>query len=226
MAVTPNFSIPLYTASDTAKLDTLLNGQSTAIDTGLKTALDAIPKNYIVGLDAGRTSPVGWTPTEGVRYYSTDTKLDWVYTNSTWVLSANNRIYGRVRRSATASTFPSSSYTNVAGPTFWTADAAVGIGAYNSGWTVPIGGRYLISYEIRANGSFLAGVTVNFGTTGTPPLILASSATAVQSVAASSISAPVTLAQNDVLRLYLLAASGSPSWEANTGYFSISWLGA
>lgn len=33
---TPNFGLPLYGPSDTAKLDTLLNGQSTALDTALQ----------------------------------------------------------------------------------------------------------------------------------------------------------------------------------------------
>ncbi|WP_217182689.1 hypothetical protein [Streptomyces sp. AC495_CC817] len=83
MAVTPNFSIPLYGDSDPAKLSTLLNGQATALDTNLKAALNAATIGYI-GPDSGRTALTTPALREGVTWYSDDTNVAWFYDGSAW----------------------------------------------------------------------------------------------------------------------------------------------
>lgn len=175
---------------------------------------------YFQGTNANRLLH---TAVAGDIWYATDTNLEWTASGpSTWFVS-RARIRGRVNRSATATTFPAS-YTNVATNTFWTANVAQGLSAYSNGWTAPIAGRYLISYEMRATGAFLSGVTVNYSG-ASPTLILASSPNAVQGIAATTVAAPVLLAANDVIRPYLLAGAGTPSWVDSTGFFSIEWVG-
>lgn len=86
MAVTPNFSIPLYTGTDTAKLSTLLNGQATALDTNLKTYLTSGKSIQYSGTTASRTSLTGMS--EGDTYQETDSlKLLWVYQGAKWLIA-------------------------------------------------------------------------------------------------------------------------------------------
>lgn len=134
------------------------------------------------------------------------------------------RILGQVVRSTTATTFPSSGYTNVSTNTLWSASIANGIDAYNNGWTIPATGRYWVTYEIRATGSFLAGVAKNY-TSGTPAIFGATTAPAVQGIAHSTVSAPYQFAAGDVLTLHLLAATGDPSWATSIGLFAVEWAG-
>lgn len=77
---TTNFALPLYTTSDTAQLDTLLNGQSNALDT----ALLANIWNF-AGTDAARIAMTGAKLREGITYRTTDTDLVWYYTGAAWV---------------------------------------------------------------------------------------------------------------------------------------------
>ena len=160
---------------------------------------------------------------EGRTYFSTDTNIEWLDNGTTWVVKWAN-IRGNVNRSGTATTFPAS-YTNVSTNTFWTANVAQGITAYNNGWTAPIAGRYLIGLEIRADNSFLCGISVNYSGTS-PTLFGVSTQPPVQNVAASTVSFTKKLAAGDVIRPYMLAASGTPAWIPSVGFFSIEWVGA
>lgn len=80
MAVTPNFSIPLYTTSDTAKLDTLLNGQATAIDTNLKAAMTAQEGRFVpaVANQAARDALFP-SPVQGNRVFRVDAGYEEAY---------------------------------------------------------------------------------------------------------------------------------------------------
>lgn len=159
---------------------------------------------------------------EGRTYYATDTNIQWLDTGTEWVVW-NTRIRGRVTRSSTATVFDPV-YTNVGANTFWTPDVAVGLEAYDGGWTVPISGRYLIGYEIRSTGAFLAGLTVNYSGSS-PTLFGASTSSAVQNVATTTVSLTRKLAAGDKIRPYLLAATGTPSWIVGVGFFSVEWIG-
>lgn len=83
MATTPNFNLPLYTGSDTAKLDTLLNGQSSALDTNLQAYIGGTESGY-VGTDSQRTALSGSKLRNGVTFYATDTRRQWRYINNAW----------------------------------------------------------------------------------------------------------------------------------------------
>lgn len=161
---------------------------------------------------------------EGFGWYDTTLDADMVHDGSGYYV-ARARIRGRVARSATATTFPSSGYTNVAPNTFWTADVAQGIAAYDGGWTVPLTGRYMVSYEVSAGGAFLAGLTVNYSG-ASPLLFLKQTASPVQTIATTTVAGTLKLTAGDVVRLYLLADSGNPAWTAGVGFFAIEWVGA
>lgn len=177
------------------------------------------------------TRPIGTTTARNaygyarnkLRWGDTTTGLDYEHTGSAWV-PVEGRLVGRVKRSNSATTFPSSGYTNVAANTFWTADVAQGFAAYSAGWTIPVTSRYLVSYEIRATGSFLAGITVNYSG-ASPTLILTQTPAAVQGIASATVSAPVRLTAGDVVRPYLLASTGTPAWVDSVGFFSVEWIG-
>lgn len=202
-------------------------GDDYALTTDLASTADTV-QDAITALRGGLFSNGGLMSArpafgqEGRTYYATDTNVEWLDTGTSWVVKFA-RIRGNVNRSATATTFPAS-YTNVAANTFWTADVAEGIVAYNACWKIPLAGRYLVSYEIRATGAFLSGISINYAL-GSPTLYGTSSPQPVQGVAATTVSFTKKFALNDELRPYLLAASGTPSWTTGAGYFSIEWVG-
>ena len=76
---TPYFNLPLYTSSDTAALDTLLNGQSSALDTALASAFMRLS-----GTDAARIALAAPLRKEGLSWYSHDTNQEWIYDGTTW----------------------------------------------------------------------------------------------------------------------------------------------
>lgn len=162
---------------------------------------------------------------KGLRGKALDTMIEYEHTGTGagWV-PVGARLVGRVKRSSSATTFPSSGYTNVASNTFWTADVNQGVAPYNAGWTIPITSRYLVEYEIRATGSFLAGITVNYAG-ASPSLILTSTPAAVQGIASATVSATVKLTAGDVIRPYLLASTGTPAWVDSVGFFAFEWVG-
>ena len=104
MAVTPNFGMPILTIADNAKLDTLFNSMTSALDTNLKTALDNALMSKALqfkGTAAARPSLVG--ANEGDTYQDTDAqKLLWVYRASKWfvapgqVIASANSVTGNV----------------------------------------------------------------------------------------------------------------------------------
>lgn len=177
----------------------------------------------LVGTAAQRAALTPGHLRAGMEFRETDTKYTYRHDGTGWVLQTTGLV-GRVVRSGTATTFPAT-YTNISGNTFWTQEVAKGFANYNTGWTVPVTGRYWLSYEIRAAASFLVGLTVNYSGATPTTLILTSTPTAVQGVAAASASAPFKLTAGDVIRPYLLAASGTPAWQASVGHFSIEWAG-
>lgn len=77
---TPNFNLPLYGPGDTAELDTLLNGQSSAIDTALLAS-----EGRIVGTSTQRLALVAPRLKEGLRFYETNTNREWFYDGTNWL---------------------------------------------------------------------------------------------------------------------------------------------
>lgn len=181
--------------------------------------------NFRVGTSAQRQELPSSQRRVGMSWQETDTDIRYVDTASSGWVAADGRIVGRVKRSAAPTTFPSSGYTNVANNAFWDEDVRSGFAPYNNGWTIPLTGRYSLSYEIRSVAAFLAGLAVNY--TGTSPsLILATTPQSVQGVAAGTVTGSTKLNAGDVVRPYLLASSGVPAWVPGVGFFSVEWVGA
>ena len=78
---TANFNLPIYTAADTAALDTLLNGQSNAIDAALLTT-----EGRAIGTNAARLALTGSRRKAGLVWYATDTNIEWRWDGSAWKL--------------------------------------------------------------------------------------------------------------------------------------------
>lgn len=174
---------------------------------------------------ANSTERSSATGTHGDMGTQLDNSTTWRHDGVSFKL-VNARVYGRVNRSATATTFPNS-YTNISGNTFWTPDVAQNIAPYNNGWVVPVSGQYLIELEVRATASFVSGVAIGDQppAPATPTLYLIDTPSPVQSVAAATSMGTRYLAQGDVVRPYLLAASGTTtSWYPNAGSFGIRWV--
>lgn len=114
MAVTPNFGIPLYTGTDTAKLDTLLNGQSIAIDTGLAAALYGT-QWFQVGTIAQRDALV--PPVRKTEFVWKDSvsKLTFRYDGSNWVNTVDVINIARVANITTGGQSIGSTATDLTG---------------------------------------------------------------------------------------------------------------
>lgn len=80
---TPNFGLPLYTTTDTAALDTLLNGQSSAIDSALLAS-----EGRVAMTNTARLALTAPRLKEGLVVYATDTNRTWFYDGSSWILQS------------------------------------------------------------------------------------------------------------------------------------------
>ena len=72
----------------TTDLAAMQVSNSTATSTAISTAIAGIPpapQNYRIGTDAQRLALSGANLFEGLEFRTTDTKRNWLYTNSTWV---------------------------------------------------------------------------------------------------------------------------------------------
>lgn len=76
---TANFNLPIYGPGDTAALDTLLNGQSNAIDAALLAT-----EWRAGGTDAQRLALASPRRKEGLTFYATDTNREWIYDGAAW----------------------------------------------------------------------------------------------------------------------------------------------
>ena len=93
---TPYFNLPLYTVSDTAALDTLLNGQSSAIDNAL---LAGIWK--FSGTTANMSSIVAPKLRAGIEYLATDTGIALAnMTLAAWDKGVGSCIMGAINKPA------------------------------------------------------------------------------------------------------------------------------
>lgn len=131
---TANFGLPLYTTSDTAALDTLLNGQSNALDTALTNNI-----GYFIGTNAARLALSGGRLREGVKWYATDNDLEWYYTGTAWRISPGQilgSMYGTTSvttASTLLGTVVTSSVALPAGQRFIVQSDAVGLFATTAG---------------------------------------------------------------------------------------------
>lgn len=131
-----------------------------------------------------------------------------------WVIP-NPRI--SMQRSGTAATIGSSAYVNLAQDVLWTEYSRNGFAAFSGGIIAPESGLYLVSYRVRTSAiPILAGVTVNNAspTTIDQLRLAAASGSAISSNLIAESSGFVWMDAGQTLRLFGLAASGTPSWPA------------
>lgn len=56
----------------------------------IQAALNAIPRNYRVGTDAQRLALTGAGLFEGLKFYTTDTNIEWFYSGTAWLPNDTN----------------------------------------------------------------------------------------------------------------------------------------
>jgi hypothetical protein len=185
---------------------------------------------FLRGSAASREELTSGQAKDGWLFAETDTGRLYLRQAGNWVCIWA-RVRGRVSRSNNPSSFNGDSYGNASANANWTPDTNVGLDAYDAGWRVPVAGRYLVSFEMRASGAFLAGFSVNYSGTA-PALVGMQTATPVQNVAATAVATPVWLNAQDIVRPYVLAPSGTTlnllraTDVGGGGHFSIEWVGA
>lgn len=153
---------------------------------------------------------------------------EFVYTGSAWVPASPGAIAIRVVRASNTPAL-STAYVDLSASANWsTATPAAqnrGFAAYSNGITIPTTGVYRVGYSLASSASFLAGVTINKNTAVSfADFEVIASADPVQNVSAMAASEEVRLAANDVLRLYAIAASGTPALSASVGSFYCEWV--
>lgn len=162
---TPNFGITTYTASDTAALDTLLNGQATSLDSALLANIWTFG-----GTDAARTAMTAPKLREGIRFRTTDTDRDWYYDGSNWISAENGMFLVR----------PTSAFISGGGTATISADGGLEFSGVAAGVYVGVNGvfttrfrKYLVTYDtlgssgtlgarFTAGGSMLTGANYNY----------------------------------------------------------------
>ncbi len=139
----------------------------------------------------------------------------------------------RVTRNTNTPSVPSSGFTDMSTTANWltTTPAAqnVGFAAYSNGITIPVTGVYRIGYAVTSasNIALLSGITVNKSTSvAFTDFKAATAATPVQSGTGVIASTTMHLAAGDALRLFAIAASGTPALTASMGEFYAEWLRA
>ena len=161
----------------------------------------------------------------GMLWSETDTPLVWRDHGTTlgWKL-LSGRVVAHAKRAATSTTF-GTSYLDLSSTTYWDQVTALGFEPYANGWKIPYTGRYLVSCELRANGTFLSGVAVNQANASNPTLQLVGTSSSVQTIAAVTSSGPITLNAGDVVRPYIVGVAASAGLRSSEGFFSVELLG-
>lgn len=217
-----------YTSSGgTDGLGVFNNTPSTVADLNQLRDLIARMGNVQKGNQTDRDGISGDALFQGLLFTYTDQDRIDRYDGAGWV-PIYCRIAGSVVRSATGPSLSTSAWFDVSDDTYWSADVAEGISAYSDGWTIPLTGRYRVSYELRASGAFAAGVVLN---SPTPPIpttsvIMAQSASVIQGVIGfAAAGGSVHLTAGTLVRLVAIRDSGTPLMD-QFGRFSVEWVGA
>lgn len=135
-----------------------------------------------------------------------------------------------MRRSTTAGSVSSSTYTDLSASSFWTERNRSGFPPYAAGITAPFTGVYRLSYSITTTAvAIVAGVTVNkSASVSLADLECPAGSGLAQGVAVASTSGELLLNAGDVVRLYAIAASSSAPWrtEAALSLFQLEYVRA
>lgn len=158
--------------------------------------------------------------------YQIDTGIHYRYTTA-WVPAWAGAIVCRVRRNTNTPAL-STSFTDLSTTANWLTTSPaqnLGFAAYSNGITIPVAGVYEIGYSFISTTSIaiLSGVTVNDSSVVVGDLRAMVSSPSVANTTAVTASTEMLLAASDVIRLYSIAASGTPALMASQGEFYASW---
>lgn len=135
----------------------------------------------------------------------------------------------RMARTATTPTVSAATFTDLSANANWSTAQNIGFAAYANGIIIPVTGWYRVTYSLaeQSNIALLTGVTINKSAgVAFVDYKVPDSAAAVQSVVAPNASGEVFCTAADVLRLFALAASGTPALLASMGEFTVEWVRA
>lgn len=183
-----------------------------------------VPVRNLTERDAGT-----WLESQVVWDISTD--IEWTHDGSTWNAPYGSYL-GRAVRASNTPTVANASFTDLSTTANWSTTSTAGMvknfASYSNGWTIPASGVYEVSYSIASSAGvgLLVGITVNDSSVVVGDLKFSSVASVVQSVASTTVTGQSYFAANDVIRLYALAASGTPALNASQGHFSVTWVRA
>ncbi len=182
--------------------------------------------------DVSARSTAITAPAVGMRSKRANVDFEEIYTTE-WVPAFSGGRAIRVLRSSGTPTISSAGYTDLSTTANWSTSTpgaqSDGFASYSNGITIPTSGVYRVGYSFvsAANIALLSGVTVNKNA-GVSYLDFKAPAStpAVQSIAAVNAVEELRFAANDVLRLYAIAASGTPATVASMGSFWAEWVRA
>lgn len=155
--------------------------------------------------------------------YQIDTDILYRYSGSAWLIH-EDEVFGSIRRTSATPSVSSASYTKLSDNANWNVAGSErkGFAAYNDGWTVPVAGRYLITYSLVAGpAGLLAGIRVGSTSATLADLHGINTGANVQNIAAAAGAIEMPLAASDTVRLFGLGATGTPTLTASIGHFDI-----
>lgn len=86
----PTTPLGVWTPDDSDDWDLTVDlaAMAVSIDSAIDNGINAIPKNYMIGTNAERLALSGGALFTGLKFYTTDTKVEWIYSNSAWRLAS------------------------------------------------------------------------------------------------------------------------------------------
>lgn len=173
----------------------------------------AIPFRSKSAMDAWTTAVPGQTAID-----LTTPEVEYRWNGVEWRPTGGARLVAT--RTSTTPALNASTFVDLSANANWSGTG------YSDGWTVPATGLYMLGWEFNATGAYVAGVSVNKGSAvAFTDLIVHASADVIGGVAAASASGVVQLSAGDVLRLWAIAGTGTPTLRSGLGRFTLVALG-
>lgn len=196
-----------------------------AMQTSVQAALTSVRGSgqYRVLTNAQRLTLSGPSLFEGLRVRTSDTKVDWIYTDSNWY---PDDMTAMMKRSGTATNI-ADSISDISANLFWTQDWRDNrIAAYNNGWVIPKAGEWLVDFGVLLPGGPSLYLTVNRTTFTDFSQAFAYASSADQGALGTRRR---RFAAGDVIRMFAsrrTAGSGAWNTSADGSWFGIRYLGA
>lgn len=162
-----------------------------------------------------------WTPVKNQLALDLSTDVIYRYNGTGWRPIIGQQLAIATRTSTTPA-LNASTFTDLSANANWTGGGS----AYSNGWVAPFTGTYQVGWEIDVTGAMVAGVTVNKSTSvAITDLYVHASADVIGGVAAASATGLLSLTAGDVVRLFAIAGTGTPTLRASIGRFTLMNVG-